>query len=229
LGLKDKQCLKNLGENIGGPSGDSSSFSASKELRGFLADIFQNKTMNIHSFFDAACGDWVFMQHVDLSKITYIGGDVSEFTVKENNRCFRKPNVNFVQYDLFCHRPPSVDLMLMRDVLFHFQDDIVLKILQTIMESNVKYLLTTTFLTPNDQHSWNRHRAYGETDVKRAENTTIGFRELNLMDKPFCLPPPILKVVDSHNLYAKDGQPDRYVGLWKLPLVVGDCSHFNSN
>jgi hypothetical protein len=42
--------LKNLGENIGGPSGDSSSFSASKELRGFLADIFQNKTMNIHSF-----------------------------------------------------------------------------------------------------------------------------------------------------------------------------------
>lgn len=223
LGLAPDQCFKNLDKDVGGPSGTSSSFTASVSLRGLIGDLFKNESMNIKSFFDAACGDWVFMQHLDLTNIGYVGGDISDVTIAENARCFGKDNINFVHYDLTCHTPPSVDLMLMRDVLFHFKDHIALKILNNVMSSKAKYLLTTTFLTPNKDHVWERNRAYGETDHLRGVNSTIGFREVNLMDRPFCLPPPILKVSDSENIYTSLGQPSRYVGLWKLPVPVGQC------
>lgn len=45
----------------------------------------------------------------------------------------------------------------------------------------------------------------------------IYYRDINLMDKPFCLPEPLLKIQEDLS-----GNP-RYIGLWKLPFPVGDC------
>lgn len=223
LGLSPEQCFKNLKENEGGPSGASGSVLDSKNIREFITSIFHNESIGVKSFFDGACGDWVFMQHVNLSNIAYVGGDISDVTVDENKRCFAQSNIDFVQYDLLCHTPPDVDLMLMRDVLFHFKDQFALKILRNVMASKARYLLTTTFLTANEEHPWQRDRAYVETNHERGQNSTVGFREVNLMDRPFCLPPPIMKVDDTMEYYASLGQPRRYVGLWKLPVPVGQC------
>lgn len=32
-----------------------------------------------------------------------------------------------------------------------------------------------------------------------------------------------MQVVDSNNAYAALGQSTRYVGLWKMPITVGNC------
>ncbi len=200
-----------------GASGPGSSAAATASLRELLQTLFQDKSYNIKSFFDAPCGDWLWMQQVDLSKIVYIGGDITTVTVNENNKCFKKPNVHFTLFDLTCKTPPSVDLMLTRDVLFHLKEDVVMKILTNINQSTVRYFLSTTFLVENAKNQF-RSQSYEETRKKRGNGTTIGYRDINLMDKPYCLPQPILKVKED-----LPGNP-RYVALWKIPFSLGKCA-----
>lgn len=191
LGLRPDQCLVNLGKDDHGPSGASGSYHNSQNLRDLLHSLIRNESLGIKSMFDAACGDWVFMQHLDLTDIAYIGGDITDSTINENNRCFAKDHITFVQHDVICNSPPDVDLMMMRDVAVVLKDKYALKALRNIAASKVKYLVTTTFLTPNDHFTWRRDGAYIETNHLRGENSTVGFREINLMERPFCLPQPL--------------------------------------
>ena len=56
-------------------SGDGSSLPATERLRNAMPKLFDD--YGIQSFLDAPCGDWFWMQHVDLSGIHYIGADIS--------------------------------------------------------------------------------------------------------------------------------------------------------
>lgn len=191
LGLSPDQCLKNLGKDDWGPSGASGSQYNSQNLRDLLHSLIRNESLGIKSFFDAACGDWVFMQHLDLTGVAYIGGDITDSTIEENNRCFANDHVTFVQHDVICNSPPDVDLMMMRDVSVVMKDKYALKALRNIAASTrIKYFVSTTFLTPNDHFPWRRDGAYIETNHLRGENSSVGFREINLMERPFCLPKP---------------------------------------
>lgn len=218
LGFEQDECLLAplIKESGFGPSGAGSSAAFTEPLRKLLRQLFRDQSMNIKSFFDAPCGDWVWMQHVDLSNIVYMGGDITATTIKENTRCFSKHNVNFVQFDLTCNKIPEVDLMLTRDVLFHLKPEISMQVLENISKSSVRYFLSTTFMNSNAENPFTL-RSYGET---QRQNSTIGYRDINLFDAPYCLPKPLLKIQEA---ILVDGKP-RYVALWKLPFKVGDCA-----
>ncbi len=194
LGIKNDECLvaSKIADEGFGPSGLGSSPKCTKPLRELLKTLFEDKSRDIKSFFDVPCGDWVWMQHVDLSNIAYLGGDITTMTINENKKCFEKPNIQFVQFDLTCNPIPEVDLMLTRDVLFHLKEDVAIGTLNNISKSKVRYFLSTTFMQENKLHGFDNTRSYGETH--RGRNSTIGYRDINLFDKPYCMPKPEMKV-----------------------------------
>ena len=163
-------------------SGPGSTLAATKEVRTLLATLFADPTLQIRTFLDCPCGDWLWMQAVDLSSVHYFGADITEETVRENTKCFAQETVQFATLDWSCAIPPPVDLIMIRDVLFHLSTANNLDILRHVNASGAKYLLTTTF--PNKSHA-----AVDNYDI----GPKVGFRNINLYGPPYNFPDPPLR------------------------------------
>ena len=191
--LKDSCIIPKEGlDNYYGPSGPGSSLAATQQLRKMLPSVFQE--LNIKTFMDAACGDWLWMQTVNLTGVQYFGGDISNITVQKNRDCFGAENIHFDWFDITCMIPPPVDLILVRDILFHLPHHLILEVFANINSSGARYFATTSF-------------SEGENELR---SRAIGFHQLNLYASPFNFPLPLHK--------ANDNVPGRHVGIWKLPL-----------
>lgn len=198
-------------------SGDGSTLRNTKNLRELLPRLFTE--LNIRTFFDCPCGDWFWAQKLDLSQVQYFGADITPITVSENARCFTKSNINFLQMDWTCSIPPAVDLILVRDVLFHMPDAAVQKVLSSIHRSGSKYLATTSFSKTENQEDFNTKLAYRDSAKERQtkdEEEYIGFRHLNLYLPPYNFPNPPLYIAEENDATSKN--LERHVGVWKLPL-----------
>jgi hypothetical protein len=181
-------------------SGRGSSLRTTASLRKLLPEIFRDESLNIKTFFDCPSGDWLWMQEVDLSSLQYFGGDITSLTIQKNTECFERSNVHFHVLDWSCSIPPPVDLLMVRDVLFHLATSVVLDVLRNINKSGAKYLLTTSF---------------GNNMTTAAEDNyspeALGYRNINLYAPPYNFPSPIMIA------HEKGG---RHMGLWKLPIPV---------
>lgn len=154
----------------------------------------------ISSVLDLPCGDFNWMQKVNLSKIDYLGGDIVKELIDSIVKKFKSfENVNFVVLDLINDNLPKKDLIIVRDCLVHLSYDDIFKSIKNIKASGSKFLLTTTY--PN--HKLNDDIITGD------------WRRLNLMEKPFHFPKPILTIVEncteSHGRYA-----DKSMLLWDI-------------
>lgn len=193
-----------------GPSGPGSSLEQTAAVRHVLARVFREH--DIRTVVDCPCGDWLWMQHVNLTDMQYFGADITRITVEQNDRCFARPNVHFHHLDWTCSVPPAVDLLLVRDVLFHLSEATALVVLYNIHRSGARFLATTTFSKRGqEQGMWKNNRAYPELRDERlqAGNGVIGFQRINLFAPPYNFPEP---------LYVAQEEQDRIVGIWKLPL-----------
>eukprot|EP00977_Amphora_coffeiformis_P028227 scaffold34915_cov180-Amphora_coffeaeformis.AAC.17 len=206
-----------------GPSGPGSSLVATATVRETLeTQVFSE--LGIRTMLDCPCGDWFWMQTVDLSSVKYFGGDITNVTVERNNQCFatssvlsenndntniKRNYVRFHHFDWTCQVPPPVDLLLVRDVLFHLSEETVMNVLYNINQSGAKYLATTTFT--KGKGVWRNHLAYPELREQRLKdgNGMIGFQRINLFGPPYNFLKP---------LYVAQEEEDRIVGVWKLPL-----------
>ena len=68
---------------------------------------------------DVPCGDFKWMEHVDLSGIEYIGGDIVPSIIEENRRLHARESRRFVDLDLTRDALPDADVLLCRDCLVH--------------------------------------------------------------------------------------------------------------
>jgi len=182
-------------------SGRGSTLAYTEEVRKFLKNLLGDPSYNIKTFLDCPCGDWLWMQTVDLSSVKYFGADITGKTIDENTKCFESSNVHFHVLDWSCSIPPPMDLLMVRDMLFHFSTKRILDVLDHINQSGAKYLLTTTF--PNITQA---------ADNKTFEE--ISYRNLNLYGPPFNFPEPLLKT-------GVEGRGGRYMALFKLPIPLG--------
>lgn len=200
-----------------GPSGPGSSLDATANLRSLLPKLFLD--LGIKTFMDVPCGDWLWMQTVNLTGLQYFGADISDVTIKQNKRCFESNNIRFFFFDLKCMIAPPVDLLLVRDVLFHLPEDQVMSVLRNINKSGAKYLLTTTFKDGSEY--WKAGNAYVDSLGTRGgkSRNKIGFGKLNLYAPPFLFPQPIARV-------PEDSQGFREVGLWKLPIILPEVQKY---
>ncbi len=149
-------------------SGSGSTLNFTKNIRHHLPKIFTQ--FNISSVLDAPCGDFNWMQHVlkECDSICYIGGDIVDTLVQENNKKYATNNISFITLDITKNLLPDVDLIIVRDCLFHLSYTDISLFLENLSKSNIEYILTT-----------------GHTEVDNIDITTGSYRDINLFAKPF--------------------------------------------
>lgn len=159
--------------------------------------------MKIASVLDIPCGDFKWMQKVDLSNIEYIGADIVEELIKSNIEQYTgKNNLRFKILNLINDPLPKCDIIFIRDCLVHFQYDDIYKAIANIKASGCKYLMTTTFV--------NYHNNF---DI-----VTGDWRRLNLQEKPFNFPNPIL-VINENCTEGNGKYKDKSMALWEINKI----------
>src|SRR5690606_25797847 len=111
--------------------------------------------------------------------IDYTGIDVVADVIEENSKHSRD-NVRFHVCDVTKDVPPSADMALCREVIFHLSFADAFKAIDNIKKSS-EYICVTT-----DTVNW------FNSDIH-----TGGYRPLNLFRKPFNFPKPLYLIDDS--------------------------------
>ena len=120
-------------------SGVGSTLANTTELRAALPVIFYD--YKIKTIIDIPCGDWNWMQKVDLSGKTYLGCDVVPDMIALNNKRYGSEDVSFCVRDALTDYSVA-DLIICRDFLFHLSDANIKKVLSRF---RAKWLLLTSF------------------------------------------------------------------------------------
>ncbi len=178
-------------ESISGVgSSKSETENISKNLPVILVDY------KIATMLDIPCGDFYWMQHVNLGDVKYTGADIVQELVNETAGKYQKQNVEFRKLDLINDPLPKVDLIFCRDCLIHLSEDKVFAAITNIKKSGSKYLLTTTHTS--------------RTSNKKI--ITGDWRPINLEVSPFNFPKALLYVPDSKTKVLWD----KAMALWRI-------------
>jgi hypothetical protein len=183
-------------------SGRGSTLAYTKPMRRALEQCLGR--LRVRVFLDAPCGDFNWMRHVRFPPpMTYIGGDIVEPLIDQLQHLYGGPMRAFYRLDIVEGPLPKADLWLCRDVLFHLPNQDITTVLDRFAQSEIPYLLTTTYTFP-----------------KRNEDIRPGgFRFVNLQLPPFNLPRPLSRIADF-----VVPEPPRYLGLWSKAQVVAALS-----
>lgn len=192
----------------------SNHWKSSESISGAGSEIKQTETLisnlnrllndySIKSVLDLPCGDFRWMQKVDLANVDYIGADIVEDLIKSNVQRYKEsPKLTFKVLNLITDPLPKCDLIIVRDCLVHLSYADIAKALQNIKTSGSKYLLTTTFTDCQLNH-----------DI-----VTGGWRPLNLCKSPMNLSAPVLII--NENCTEGNGEfKDKSMGLWVISTL----------
>ena len=183
---------------IGGSlSGSGSSEEATVNIKKELPHFLSNR--NIKSILDIPCGDFNWMAEIDLSSVKYIGAEIVEELVLNNQNNFSKENRSFIVCDLLKDDLPSIDLIFVRDCFVHLTDVQIQTALSNIINSDAKYFASSTY--PNIHEN-----------IKSKKKDR--WRALNLTSPPFSLPEPLEELDDGWpqiELHA-----NKKIGIWLM-------------
>lgn len=180
-------------ESVSGPGSDCAQTKViTLEIPKLLA------ALGVKSVLDIPCGDFNWMQRVDLSGIDYTGADIVADLVAANEAQYGSATICFRHLNLFTDSLPQVDLVLCRDCLVHLPFADIFRALGNICRSGTNYILTTTFTGDRDNQ-----------DILMGD-----WRPLNLERPPFSFPTPAHLIVEGCS--ECDGQfADKALALWK--------------
>jgi SAM-dependent methyltransferase len=178
-------------------SGGGSSIASTKEIRCQLPILL--KKYRITSLLDVPCGDFHWMSKIDLTGVSYTGGDIVKEVISANVERYRSAHLKFLHADIIHERLPYADCVFCRDCLVHLPLYDCLKALDNFVRSGSKYLLATTF-------TGQKHNA----DIAAGK-----WRPLNLQIAPFFFP-EAMEIIDEQCTDDKGKFADKSMGLWKL-------------
>ena len=178
-------------------SGEGSSPAQTRQLRQALPALMEELEVDV--LLDLPCGDFSWMQSIDLPVSTYIGGDIVPELVERNRERYAEPGCRFERLDLTRDALPPADLLLCRDGLVHLSFEDIHRALANIRRSDIRYLLATTF-----------------PECTENEDITTGdWRVLNMERPPFNLPAP-LRLINEHCTEGGGRFRDKSLGLWTV-------------
>lgn len=178
--------------------GSGSTIAYTKMLRDQLPKLVAE--YGISSMLDAPCGDFSWMNLVEFPKdFRYIGADIVEPMILSNREKY--PQIQFEILDISTDPIPSVDMIFVRDCLIHLSNQDVLRVLDNIRASAVKYVMLTNYLP--DHCSAN--------DIQ-----TGHFRGINMEIEPFNLPNPLIRLDDG-----PEGHVVKTMDLWSIDQLRG--------
>jgi hypothetical protein len=172
-------------------------------------------SLNISKMLDIPCGDFYWMNSVDLDKIDYIGADIVKELIQKNNARYAKNSIRFQYLNLIKDKLPKVDLIFCRDCLVHLSFADVSLALENVWNSQSEYFLTTTFVERQDNQ-----------DI-----VTGRWRAINLELAPFLFPKPI-KIINEGCTEKEGAFRDKSLGLWKIADIresLNMARHLNTN
>ncbi|WP_299114689.1 class I SAM-dependent methyltransferase [uncultured Winogradskyella sp.] len=177
-------------------SGPGSELQHTKVLITELEKLFE--THKVSSLLDLPCGDFNWMQNVDLSKLNYLGGDIVQDIIDKNKSQFEVENIKFDVMDIITSDLGRQDVVLSRDCLVHFSYSNIVKTIKNLKRSKSTYVLMTTFpgITKNK-------------DIVSGE-----WRPLNFDIYPFYFPQP--EVLINENYQGKEKYKSKSMALWKI-------------
>ena len=160
-------------------SGTGSNLDSTRVLREKLPAALHRLTTRV--LLDAPCGDFTWMDHVDLTGIRYIGADIVRSIVDENQRLYASESRQFIEMDLTRDELPDADVLLCRDCLVHLSYANIARVFDNVRRSSIRYLLMTSFPGRGD----NRNVEDGD------------WRPLDFEAAPFSFPKPLLTIVEE--------------------------------
>ncbi len=187
-------------------SGSGSTLKYTTNLRAQLPGLF--KEHGIETVVDAPCGDYNWMKSVvDETGIRYIGVDIVDGLVDENNRQFKDASVSFIKADICREVLPTADLVICRDCLFHLSFADTFLALEKFLESDNSLILTSTHIVEDDHHN---------EDIRSG-----GFRLIDLFKEPYCFPKPAKQHIEDWVAPF----PPRQMALWDRDQVARALAH----
>ena len=176
-------------------SGEGASSVQTRQLRQALPALMEELEVDV--LLDLPCGDFSWMQSIELPVSTYIGGDIVPELVARNRERYAEPGRRFERLDVTRDRLPPADLLLCRDGLVHLSFGDIHRALANIRRSDITYLLATTF-----------------PECEENEDITTGdWRILNMERPPFNLPAP-LRLINERCTEGGGQFRDKSLGLW---------------
>lgn len=157
------------------------------------------RQFKVSTMLDIPCGDFNWMQKVDLGNIDYTGSDIVEDLIQQNTRKYASHALRFKRLNLMEDELPKVDLVFCRDCLVHFSFADMFRALHNICSSGSKYLLTTTYT----DRTVNYDIVTGQWCVR------------NLEAAPFMLPRP-LRIINEGCTEHHGACHDKSLGLWRI-------------
>ena len=174
-------------------SGTGSELRATGNIRKCLPELLIR--LGATSLLDAPCGDWNWMQHVELPVTEYFGVDIVESLITANRERFGNERRHFTVRDLTRDPLPRADVILCRDCLVHASYQDIAAMLENFRRTGATYLLLNTY--PEIQH--NRNQFTGRP-----------WRRINLLLPPFGFPQPLEMFPDGGDI-----DPSQ-LALWRL-------------
>jgi hypothetical protein len=160
-------------------SGVGSGLDSTRVLRAELPTALRQLEARV--LLDVPCGDFAWMEHVDLSGIEYVGGDIVPSIVAENRRLHARASRRFVELDLTRDVLPDADALLCRDCLVHLSYANIRAVLANVARSKIRFVLMTSFPGRHDNY-----------DVADGD-----WRPLDFQAPPFSFPEPRLTIVEK--------------------------------
>lgn len=178
-------------------SGEGSGHDQTQVLKTALPELLAR--LDVDVLLDIPCGDFSWMQHVDLPVSQYVGADIVPELIEHNRRRYSDEHHRFVTLDLTSAPLPDADMLLCRDGLVHLSFADIQRALENLRKSSITYLLATTF--PEEEE--NEDAATGD------------WRPLNLQRPPFNFPDPMELIVE-HCTEGGGRFQDKSLGLWRI-------------
>jgi len=181
-------------------SGPGSTQHYTENLRRELPKIYEK--FNITSVLDAPCGDlnWMNLVINKCKTVDYIGGDIVKSLIDKNTERFGRSGVKFIELDITSNKLPSVDLMICRDCLFHLHKEEIFNFIDNFVNSDIKYLLTSTY-----------------TEYNTNVDISVGrFFKINLFESPYNFPEKPLYKIDDW----VPGFPIKEMYLWDRDQII---------
>jgi len=174
-------------ESIAGFGSTKHSFRVYREK---LVDIL--KKYEVNTFLDAGCADFYGMEDINFKNINYIGVDLVDELIKENQS--KHSDKKFVKLNIFTDKLPNCDFVFARDILVHISHTNIKRFLNNCIEAGAKYIMTTTF-----------------PEVENIElQGQLGWRRLNFDKEPFGF--NSLEIISE----LHDMNPEKCMGIYSF-------------
>lgn len=178
-------------------SGPTSGAAETTWLRPELQRLLQE--LQVRSILDIPCGDFIWMNEMNLTGIEYLGADIVPQLVAENQCRYANENRRFTTLDLTASELPKADLIICRDCLVHLSFEHIQQAITRIKQSGSTWLLSTSF-------------------IKNQFNYDISnglWRTINLQKPPFNFPKPA-RILKDNQLLQDSVFRDKALCLWRI-------------